>query len=63
MLKISKDFTLEDIRAIRTDFYERHKDLDWNAMIKEIHEEAAPLIEELKIRRARYVAEHGGTPA
>jgi hypothetical protein len=42
MLKISDDFTLEDIRAIRDDFYERYKDnWDHEAMIKEIREGAA----------------------
>ncbi|MDR0943153.1 MAG: hypothetical protein LBM41_01320 [Ruminococcus sp.] len=41
MLKISDDFTLEDIRAIRDDFYERYKDnWDYEAMLKEIQEGA-----------------------
>jgi hypothetical protein len=41
MLKISDDFTLADIRAIRDDFYERYKDnWDHEAMMKEIREGA-----------------------
>jgi hypothetical protein len=41
MLKISDDFTMEDIRAIRDDFYERYKDnWDHQAMMKEINERA-----------------------
>jgi hypothetical protein len=39
MLQISDDFTMEDIRAIRDDFYERYKDnWDHQAMMKEIRE-------------------------
>ncbi|MDR0986142.1 MAG: hypothetical protein LBL98_00390 [Ruminococcus sp.] len=41
MLQISDDFTLEDIRAIREDFGERHKDGDWEAIAAEIKAGAA----------------------
>ncbi|MDR0975284.1 MAG: hypothetical protein LBL80_06285 [Ruminococcus sp.] len=41
MLKISDDFTLEDIRAMRDDFGERHKDGDWDAIAAEIKAGAA----------------------
>ncbi|MDR0975283.1 MAG: hypothetical protein LBL80_06280 [Ruminococcus sp.] len=52
MLQISDDFTLEDIRAIRDDFYERYKDnWDHEAMIKEIREGAEHFGKELKQRR------------
>lgn len=40
MLSISKDFTLEDIRAIRDDYYERYKHLQLDDMIRAIGEEA-----------------------
>jgi hypothetical protein len=54
MLKISDDFTLEDIRAIRDDFYERYKDnWDREAMKKEIREGAASVQKEIDEIRAR----------
>ncbi|MDR0904349.1 MAG: hypothetical protein LBM59_06930 [Ruminococcus sp.] len=41
MLQISDDFTLDDIRAMRDDFGERHKDGDWDAIVAEIKAGAA----------------------
>jgi hypothetical protein len=41
MNNISDDFTLEDIRAMRDDFGERHKDGDWKAIVAEIKAGAA----------------------
>jgi hypothetical protein len=54
MLKISDDFTLEDIRAIREDFYERYKDnWDHEAMKKEIREGAAIAQKRIDAMRAQ----------
>jgi hypothetical protein len=54
MLKISDDFTLEDIRAIRDDFYERYKDnWDHKAMMKEIQEGADAVKKEIDEIRAQ----------
>ncbi|MDR0943152.1 MAG: hypothetical protein LBM41_01315 [Ruminococcus sp.] len=57
MLQISDDFTLEDIRAIRDDFYERYKDnWDREAMKKEIREGAAAAqkrIDEIRAQKER----------
>jgi hypothetical protein len=52
MLKISDDFTMDDIRAIRNDFYERHKDMNWKAMADETNAGAEPVFAELRRRRA-----------
>ena len=51
MAEISPDFTLEDIRKIRDEFYELHKDLDFKAMADEINRNAAPVFAEIRRRR------------
>jgi hypothetical protein len=52
MLKISKDFTMEDIRAIREDFSKRYENnWDVDAMIKEIREGAAHFKNQLEVQR------------
>ncbi|MDR0975282.1 MAG: hypothetical protein LBL80_06275 [Ruminococcus sp.] len=64
MLKISKDFTMEDIRAIRDDYYEQHKDWTWKEMADETNAIAEPIFAELRKRReerlAREAAEKQG---
>jgi hypothetical protein len=53
MLKISDDFTMDDIRAIRDDFYERYKDnWDHQEMIKEINAGAKLYQDEINAERA-----------
>jgi hypothetical protein len=56
MLKISKDFTMEDIRAIRDDYYETHKGWTWKEMADETNASAAPIFAELRRRREERLA-------
>ncbi|MDR0904351.1 MAG: hypothetical protein LBM59_06940 [Ruminococcus sp.] len=56
MIKISKDFTLEDIRAIRDEYYEQHKDLNWKEMADETNAIAIPIFAEIRRRRAERLA-------
>jgi hypothetical protein len=54
LLKISDDFSLEDIRAIREDFSKRYEDnWDIDAMLKEIREGAARFKNALELQRLR----------
>jgi hypothetical protein len=52
-MNISDNFTLDDIRTIRDDFYNRHKDLDFKAMADEINREAAPVYKEIQEMRTK----------
>jgi hypothetical protein len=51
-MNISDKFTLDDIRIIRDDFYNRHTDLDFKAMADEINHEAEPVLREIQKMRA-----------
>ncbi|GHV34448.1 hypothetical protein FACS18949_10530 [Clostridia bacterium] len=43
MLDISPNFTVDDIRKVRNDFADRHADMDWNAINKEIEDSAVEM--------------------
>jgi hypothetical protein len=51
-MNISDKFTLDDIRIIRDDFYNRHSNLDFKAMADEINREAEPVYREIQALRA-----------
>jgi hypothetical protein len=51
MLDLSPNFTLEDIRKIRDDFYYRHKNSTWKEMRDEIKQGSDVVLAEIaKIR-------------